>query len=982
MPDPAVPKAQTLRFGPFEFSPRAGELRKHGIRLRLREQPCQILLILLEHPGEVVLRTEIRLRLWPNNTIVEFDHGINAAIQKLRDVMGESADKPRYIETVARRGYRFLGQVEVVGIAAPAPPSEAPEPVETYALEGDLTGQTVAHYRVMNKLGEGGMGVVYRAEDLKLGRHVALKFLPAPAAELPPSAIVRFEREARAIAALNHPHICQIYEVGPNYLAMELVEGQPLAGPIPTGEAIRLAVQIAAALDAAHRRGIIHRDLKPANILVTANGVKLVDFGLAKTAMAVRTEGETVTQGITAAGTILGTLHYMSPEQMEGKEADARSDIFAFGLVFYEMLTGRRAFAASSPASTVAAILEREVPAIEPEGLNRVVQACVAKNPEDRFQSARDLKRALEWGASATEVPAHVPSKFRKLIPWAAAAILATLALLVWLGAAASPARPQWLAFTIVPPANVHLPPIGAPIAAPEISPDGSSVMYAAEGGLWVRRSDSLEPKLIRASRDHTNPGFWSADSRAVVVPSGANLVRFLVPDGAPEVIAKIDSFTRGGSWSDQDDILVSSGNKLYTVAASRHETRLVDFSGMKPGRFVYPHFLPGGEDFLFLFLPADAEGGEQYLATLRDGKAVNPILLMKNDTAASYTPAGGGRVLFVRNDNLYSQKLDRSARKLAGDPTLLQPEVGSMPGAGVDRAEFSVSLSGVIAWRPGKAGFSQVTTFDRRGKELGTSGPLLAIDSVALSPDETRLVASGKRSWLLAPGQLGISLYLGIGWWGLWSPDGLRLLGRTADGQLAERFVNGTSDPHHLGEIRANPQDISPDGKQVLTMLAFEGMFASRLLGTKEERSPQPIPPSSGERAIRPGFSPDGRWIVYSTFANALQALGVYVQAFPGNGLRQPISPTGDHAVWRKDGKEIVIADQGSVWSVPVSGAADGLSFGQRELLFSGLRWPPGATFQSRPLAVSRDGSRIYFVQGVEQPGSGVIHVRLAWAN
>ena len=232
----------------------------------------------------------------------------------------------------------------------PETPLEA-EAIDAEVVDhGELTGKTIAHYRILDKLGEGGMGVVYRAEDLKLGRQVALKFLPCPASELPAAALQRFEREGRAIAALNHPHICQIYEVGPNYLAMELVEGQPLKGPIAGKEAMRLAGQIADALDAAHRKGITHRDLKPANILVTRSGVKLLDFGLAKVGQAVRTDGAKVTEGLTGAGTILGTLHYMSPEQVEGKEADARSDIFSFGLVLYEMMTGNRAFDGDSAA--------------------------------------------------------------------------------------------------------------------------------------------------------------------------------------------------------------------------------------------------------------------------------------------------------------------------------------------------------------------------------------------------------------------------------------------------------------------------------------------------------------------------------------------------------------------------------------------------------------------------------------------------------
>jgi DNA-binding winged helix-turn-helix (wHTH) protein len=258
-------QARSFRFGPFELDVRAGELRKHGIRIKLREQPVQILLMLLDHPGEVVLREEIRLRLWPNNTIVEFDHGINAAIQKLRDALGETADRPRYVETVARRGYRFLGEVERLS-EPQAEPRPEPQPAAAPVDADDLTGKILAHYRIVGKLGEGGMGVVYRAEDLKLGRQVALKFLPGGSGELPESVFRRFEREARAASALNHPHICTIHGLedfdGQPAIVMELVEGETLAarlakGPLPLDQSLALATQIAGALAEAHRRGIV-----------------------------------------------------------------------------------------------------------------------------------------------------------------------------------------------------------------------------------------------------------------------------------------------------------------------------------------------------------------------------------------------------------------------------------------------------------------------------------------------------------------------------------------------------------------------------------------------------------------------------------------------------------------------------------------------------------------------------------------------------
>ena len=419
MRDLSDSKARFIRFGPFELNVRAGELRKHGIRIKLREQPLQILLRLLEQPGEVVLREDIRLRLWLNDTIVEFDHGINAAIQKLRDALSESAGQPRYVETVARRGYRFLGKIEKIGEheASLAPKAGLPTSVDGAAAgDGDLTGQTISHYRILNKLGSGGMGVVYRAEDLTLGRQVALKFLPSSITELPELMVRRFEQEARAASALNHPNICTINGLeeaaGQPFLVMELVEGETLAsrlakGPVPLAQTISFAIQIARALDEAHSKRIVHRDLKPANIMLSKGGVKVLDFGVAKL--------DPPGLGDSLSSPITGTLHYLSPEQVQGKEGDARSDIFTFGLVLYEMLSGQRAFEGDNAAAVMAAILERETPPVGtavPPALELILNRCLTKEPEQRWQSARHLgfalaaltqpsREALQTGASS-----------------------------------------------------------------------------------------------------------------------------------------------------------------------------------------------------------------------------------------------------------------------------------------------------------------------------------------------------------------------------------------------------------------------------------------------------------------------------------------------------------------------------------------------------------------------------------------------------
>jgi non-specific serine/threonine protein kinase len=401
------------RFGPFEIDVRSGELRKHGIRLQLREQPVRILLLLLQNPGELILREEIRGELWSNQTIVEFDPAINNAVRRLRDALGESAEKPRYIETVSRRGYRFLGEVEAVETSANKRSASEKPGIEAE----DMEGKSISHYLVLDKLGRGGMGIVFRAKDLKLKRNVALKVLPEEySSQAQP--LERFQQEARAAAALNHPNICTIYEIGEHqnrpFIAMELLEGQTLKdvlaeGPLEPKELLGLAVQIAGGLEAAHRKGVVHRDIKPANLFVTSQRqIKILDFGLA-----IPLSGHcldwlhqtTVQEAVAIAvpqprgpSPLAGTPAYMSPEQVRGMDVDARSDIFSLGVVLYEMAGGKRPFGGGSPAQTMEAILTDDpagLPSSVPAALQRVVRRCLEKAPDGRFQSAADVVSAL-----------------------------------------------------------------------------------------------------------------------------------------------------------------------------------------------------------------------------------------------------------------------------------------------------------------------------------------------------------------------------------------------------------------------------------------------------------------------------------------------------------------------------------------------------------------------------------------------------------
>jgi len=424
------PASRVARFADFELDLRVGELRKRGLRIRLQEQPFQILAMLLECPGELVTREAIRERLWSHDTVVEFEHSINAAVKRLREALGDSAEHPRFVETLARRGYRFLASVQWMSTTPPrgTPAPEvlpAPKPRED---SGELAGKTVSHYRILHELGRGGMGAVYKAEDLSLGRLVALKFLSEGLVQ-DALALERFQREARAASALDHANICTIYEVGTHeqrpFIAMQFLEGQTLKQriakrPLKADELLSLAIEIGEALDAAHGRGIVHRDIKPANVFITEHGhVKVLDFGLAKllprrqgAAKAVAAAGPagdtTSDECRSSPGVAVGTVTYMSPEQLRGELVDARTDIFAFGVLLFECLTGQLPFRGETLIDIQHAILRLPpsplrslAPDISP-AWEQLVERCLAKQPQQRFSSMAEVLEALRRTAKPT----------------------------------------------------------------------------------------------------------------------------------------------------------------------------------------------------------------------------------------------------------------------------------------------------------------------------------------------------------------------------------------------------------------------------------------------------------------------------------------------------------------------------------------------------------------------------------------------------
>jgi hypothetical protein len=915
-------------------------------------------------------------------------------------------------------------------------------------------GSRLGIYEITARLGEGGMGEVFRARDTRLNRDVALKVLPDSFAN-DPERLARFTREAQTLASLNHPNIAHVHGLaesdGVRALVMEMVEGDDLSerlarGAILLTAALPIAKQIAEALEAAHDQGIVHRDLKPANIKVRRDGtVKLLDFGLAKAIEAAGelaegptgnthlTQSPTITtpahlrqgyggHGMTGAGVILGTAAYMSPEQAAGTPVDRRADIWSYGVVLWEMLSGQHLFSGDTVVHTLADVLRRPIEFDRldaPAPIATLLRRCLDRDAKTRLRDIGEARVAianyLANPASGTDA-----SRARRFLPpwvaWATAAALLVLASIAWLmprAPATTTAAPD-LALTIAP-AEGGITPVGDLHATPQISPDGSAVIFykttkatatSPGGDVQVRRLNALTPEPV-STGGFRNPGFWSADSRSFVFSDGVNLKKMRVPDGAPELVANDMTTMVGGSWSDSGTLLVTAAGRegpgLYVVApaggvAKRVETSLGEFPTRVErrafGGLFWPECLPGSDDFLFLRSSATLEESEIYLATLRDGRAADPVLLMKNATAARYTPAGGGRILFVRNDNLYAQALNRTTRTLEGGPELIERRVASSPSFWT--AHFSVSRTGVVAWRPGTAGLSQVTIFDRSGREVGAAGPPTIVQTLRLAPDEARLLAGFMATgWLLQPGQPGRQQLEGGSIGTLWSPDRSKLLFPGPPGSalpILERSVTGQGPARELAMPPGvwKLEDISPDSR---TLLLNRGVldttvFSFSLDGVQTK--PNPLV-QEGEVISHPRFSPDGRWIMYTASApesgrgGIYSGGGIYVQPYPGPGLRQHVASPGNYPVWRKDGREIVYLDEHQgrnyIWSVPVANRGDALQFGTASPLFP-ARLPATTFGDLNFLAVSKDGSRFFIPQAVEQPESDVIHIRVGWAK
>ena len=864
-------------------------------------------------------------------------------------------------------------------------------------------GTRLGVYHITEQIGAGGMGEVYRATDTNLKRSVAIKVLPTLVAG-DADRLARFQREAEVLASLNHPNIAHIHGLedagGVMALVMELVEGDNLSariarGPIPIDEALMIARQIAEALEAAHDRGIVHRDLKPDNIKVRPDGtVKVLDFGLAKAAEQASGEAgpapvdnsPTIAR-MTRAGVILGTAAYMAPEQARGGVIDKRADLWAFGVVLMEMLTGTPLFAGESVSDIIAAVLTRQedwtmLPAATPPAIRRLLRRCLEKDRKRRLSDAAAARLEIDDALASTTdgkgdaviTPSSPASMWRVALPTAVVAALVSGGL-AWFAKRTPPPVSSRVTLTIVAPDNLGMSAVGTMGSTPQVSPDGSTVMFQGKGGLYVRRLDSLDVLKVPGSASVVNEAYWHTSSR-VTFPAIEGATRRLLdvrlPDGAPDLVFNYSTNVRGGGWNDRGEPLLAGYDSLLTRGADGSAKAVSGGNGEQAnGKFLlYPEFIPGTNDFLVLSV-ADSGDSIVCLATFSNGTVTNVTPLFANETAARHTNSGGGLLLLVKNDNLYEQHLNLTKRAMEGEPQLVVRGVASQPALG--RADFSVADNGTIAWRPGAAALARVEAFDRHGKSIGTAGPIDSVETIRLSPaDNARVLAMGDSPWLATLGDAGRSVLPRDVRWRSWLSDGRRLLG-SRNGKLITRDVESGA-VETIGDIPREATEVwmlSPDRQFILARVNSRVMWA-RIASTATAAAWTPII-DIDESQTDASFSPDGRFVLYDTDRG-----DIYVQPFPTSSRRQRIA-SGNDPVWRADGKEIVFVQDESVWSVAVSSPGGALAFGEPQKLFDGVRPAPAAVLSSQSLAVSPDGSRIFLAQAVKQSVGNVIHVMTA---
>ncbi len=854
-------------------------------------------------------------------------------------------------------------------------------------------GSRLGPYEIVAPIGAGGMGEVYRARDTRLERTVAVKVLPSHLSASPENR-QRFEREAKTISQLSHPHICALYDVGrendTEYLVMEYLEGETLSvrlakGALPLEQTLRFGVEIADALDRAHRQGIVHRDLKPGNVMLTKSGVKLLDFGLAKAIAPAASAGsltaQSTQQGLTQEGTILGTLQYMAPEQLEGRDADARTDIFALGATLYEMATGRPAFAGASQASLIGAIMTGDAPSIssvEPTSspaLDRVVKTCLAKDPENRWQSAHDISSQLKWIAEGPAAGATISDAGRARRREQLVMGVALLAVLVGVLSALFGRRPRapedLTRFTITPPTGLGF------FALVRLSADARRILFLLQdeegrNSIAVRSLDSLAMRRLPGTEDARGM-FWSPDGREIAFFSEGRLKRIGAEGGPVQTICESGGAFYG-AWGRLGTILFAKefGGSIVAVPATGGTPRPVTTLDPAQGELthLHPDFLPDGRHFLFVARDIDPEKTSIMLASV-DSKDVRR--LFHADSAAVF--ADPGYLLFARDSALFAWRFDPRSLELIGQPGPLLEQVRYLSEDNTLAASAAgnrlVYLSGL--------GQRRLVWVDRKGREVGTLGEIGGYLDVRISPDGRRVAVTRRDPshgqnmdvWVLDASRgtgTRITAERTDEFDPAWFPDGERLVYVSDHAGFYDVYERPASGGEEKILVRTKQDKVlptvSPDGRRLLLSVPEAGDYTRILAPLSAGGELVRLSANSRFSEEHPGISPDGLWTAFDSSESGRRE--VYVQPLPEGPKRQVSIGGGKMPVWSRDGSELFYAARdGMLMSVALRHAAGGLEIAEPKSLFPLQLGVSGEIqFQRHPYDVSPDGQRFLVIR------------------
>jgi eukaryotic-like serine/threonine-protein kinase len=843
-------------------------------------------------------------------------------------------------------------------------------------------GTKLGPYEVLGALGAGGMGEVYRARDTRLDRTVAIKILPEHLAS-DPGRLARFEREARTVSSLSHPNICALFDLGDQngirYVVLEYLEGETLAdrlakGPMPVSEVLRVGADIASALESARRYGIVHRDLKPANVMLTKTGTKLLDFGLAKPSPALAStraaDTQTLSKSLTEEGVIVGTFRYMAPEQLEGKDTDSRTDIFALGVLLYEMVTGRNAFSGTSRASIIAAIMSSEpVPIsalqpLSPPALDRLVRNCLAKDPDQRWQTAHDVGLQLQWirdAGSRAGVPQAKSKRriTREFIAWASAVflLLALATTFVMRYFQASSPLQRKIMFTVEPPPGYLIQD-----GATALSPDGAMVAYAVDDAkgkrsLWVRPLESLSPRRLEGSESTGNyhSFTWTPDGKAVVAVANGKLVRFAATGGANEVLC--EKFDASPSTINRDGTILAwtaPPTKIFSASpddCTLHDKSPSDTAGSSLA-YGYPHFLPDNDHFLFAVIRKDKRY-DVVLGSLNDPKT---RVLIRNGSYPKYVTAG--YILFSRDGYLMAQRFEAKSNTTSGEPFLAYPNQLNFY-ASFGWAAFDASRNGFISAKEQGGSPMSLRWYDRSGKVLKTFGEPEYAMSPRLDSQGTHVLVTLFNPRTHAGDLWSLDLEHGTrrresfhdrpgGGWATWTPNGERILYSVLLSTHVEMFLknSGSGDNGRMLQTGLDGSkiisDVSPDGNSILYQHETETGIETNIYGQSLiDGKPFLIGPAVADEL--PRLSPDGGWMALPS--NESGSIEIIVRPFaPGAAGGKQVSFGGGHDPrWSRDGKELFYrTNDWHIVAVPVVDLKQ-RRFGKPVTLF---RLPEGAEY------------------------------------